>query len=506
MGNVLPFDPRLRQNLAIEDPRERALKKLADGLKTHRFTRESERERLARNWHGILKDLKTKHGLKSKREIYAALQHEGSSDDPQKKSRQYEIPDGLTAEELGRRRKQITQKGERWRRLAEQAAKLTGQSPHEFLPRLLEGTSLAPPSTNPTAETPEPIAALLDLANAACRSIARRVDLDNYFKNWSRGLVVYVPAKEDFVPADPDRKYGGNAPFDAATVQDKFYYVGDETRVFDHDALPLPSAIITSQDRLAVAGEASVWKKGTSGEGNEIAERWNVEIRFIREIRLAIGKSKEDDEIAPVLEIRHLTRVYDAKSNREYSFIPFTAGGGGDVQQDLEWAADGNDGNDDAPIHIIFCSGHVLLPAGPKGYQLSCCVEPEEFKTMQGELSRCDHRFEIRPDFIEHHYHLLTEEAIRRLLSHFILGRGMDYSLTLSGPIQRQEPDAYVGGMGKGAALLEQSLLQGTGEGTLYDRLLKSAQKLTSDFDREHRAVVAAITERHREALRQFEE
>jgi hypothetical protein len=219
MGDVVWIDPARRRKpvapeLAIDKPKVRALKRLAETLEKTRL-KPSDRAQMGANWHAILKVLKqgrdstnerssTKEWGLTKENIYKVLQREGTYDSAQKKSLNYELPPTLSGEAKIRRIGKLTQHGGKWLKLVERSEDLAGMGRHELLPELLKGTSLAAPTVAPYPDTPDPIASLLQLANAACQRIARQVDLKRYFTDWNRGWVRHRFKDGVFLPEPVD--------------------------------------------------------------------------------------------------------------------------------------------------------------------------------------------------------------------------------------------------------------------------------------------------------------
>jgi hypothetical protein len=77
--------------------------------------------------------------------------------------------------------------------------------------------------------------------------------------------------------------------------------------------------------------------------------------------------------------------------------------------------------------------------------------------------------------------------------SHFRLEQRADFDSV----VVLNEPTSLAG-------ILEYQLLQGTGEGTLYARLLEDARRKVNGFYECYNRVLEEIAERHRHALEQF--
>lgn len=534
MGEIVQLkDRRSRVNLADDgaaaeaaDPHRQALQKLADKLSAHRFVRESERETVGRNWWEIMRRLKQEHGLKSKGDVYEVLCRRDDDDvrgDPQKRSQQYEVPDWLSGKDLEKRRSKLTQKGERWLRLAERAARISGKERHFWLPHLLKGTAIAPASSEPRPDTPDPVRAVLNLATTACRKIAAALDLEAFFANWSRMWVAYRPLHNDFVPQDdPSRP----ADESVACAGPAFFLVGEAIKSSLDEQLPFPSAAFAELTRLGPLD--AVAYRSVSGKYEELR---GVRVRFVRSYRLAIGINDVDRKIAPVIEMRHEVRLTDRDTNAD---VPFQPGELFDDARGLLESAQWNledrerdkddepdehkdgDGDDaEEPIGASLGHGDIMTPDGWVWCSMHCTIPRKEFDDMSETLDRRDQNLKTG-NYFDRYYTLLTADTVRDFLSRGYFGNPRNdrvitapSAIILGSHAFARHPDEMLTltpYTAMGLKLLEEALLEGTAEHSFYRQLLDDAKAKVESFNRAYQAQLARVRERHDRARAAFED
>ena len=513
MGQLIPFAKSEREPdsyplppRAIDDPRAKALQKVADTLRKNGVRKPSDRERVARNWHKLLGDLQSQFGLKNKAEIYKVLQRANSDEsNAQKRSQEYEIAPSLTAEKLEQRRKKITQRGDRWLLLAERAAEKSGQSKHHWLPTLLEGTSLAPGNSEPTPDTPEPIRALLDLVNAACGRIAETTKLGAYFDNLNRGWVRYSSGGRQF-RATCDQ-IDDLRVFDPAAQSWPCCTVDEEGRQESaHDADPIPSAEFADKWRFGPTDGQLLFTE-LNKDGTE-STSWGPAVRFGYrwQLRLAIGRDELTGKPVPAIEIRP---DFCVLNTADHEVIPFERDSGFDVR---EWLDEKEIGetldevvNGEQVIHIV-ANGTIHLEGRAVQCGIGWNVKSDDIFSKRERLESVDGMFDhvglpYLDSLDQRFYCLLTEENVGRYLSGFArspAGDPIDISIAFEDPSPGLT-DQYTA-----MNLLERDLLNGRADESVFSRLLESARSLVERFDPEYQKALADILRRHREALDAF--
>jgi hypothetical protein len=326
----------------------------------------------------------------------------------------------LAGPALEKRIDRLTQKGERWLRLAERAARVSGKERHFWLPHLLKGTTIAPASSEPRPDTPDPIRAVLDLATTACRSIAAAIDVEAFFANWGRMWVAYRPLHNDFVPhGDPSQRPDGE-PTDWAGPA--FFLIGESIRRSWGTQWPFPSAAFAELIRLGPMD--AVAYHSVNGKG-EVLRR--VCVRFVRSYRLAIGINDVDRTIAPVIEMAHEVRLTDGDTKADVPFRPdrsFCDARGflDDAQYDLDdhernksdepdEHREGDDAETEVPIHAYLGSGDIMTPDGWVSCWLWCTIPREEFHGMEESLDRHDENLNTGTYFDRYYTLLIADTA-----------------------------------------------------------------------------------------------
>jgi len=491
MGTVISFNrsrqpkPR-RPELAIDAPKARALKRLAETLEKTRLAA-FDRVQVASNWHAILKDLKHGHGLSSKEKVYEVLRNPGSTDSAQKKSWNYEISPTLSEVARTERTKKLTQRGDRWLKIAERAADLVGMGRYDLLPDLLKGTSIAPPTVTPNADTPDPIASLLELANAACAKIATEVDLKRYFADWNQGWVQHRFKDGRFLTAPVDEADDNDwvapiARFDNELSEE----LSDRPFI---NGLPLPYVSFGKYSRFSfrarLVPHSEFRDEQTAGR--------IVEVNYMREFGLAIAVNAYDGTIAPALEVRHFPVMRDAKTHENIPFWP--VGGFPDAPGFFESYHDCKDWAeaDEGEIYAGPLSGELELPERTLWVWLSPQLTADDVERGETALSRSDRRYPKQNSELEIHYSLLTPQTAQTIVDTWC------------------EPTRALGdrhtladSMGDGLRILESMLLEGDTDGGMFDLLLRDARRKVEDFQRAYGRVLLQVQEDHRKAMSEF--
>lgn len=490
MGKVIVFNrsrpPKPNTpELEVDAPKVRALKRLAETLEKTRLA-PSDRAQAATNWHAILKDLKHRHGL-TKENVYEVLRGPDSTDSAQKKSLNYEISPTLTDAARTGRIKKLTQRGDKWLKLVERAADLVGMGRHDLLPELLKGTSIAPPTATPDVDTPDPIASLLQLANAACAKIAREVDLKRYFADWNQGWVQHCFKDGRFLPE----------PVDEADLNDWVAPISrHDNELFEElsdrpfiNGLPLPYVAFGRHRRFSF--QARLVPDSESGLDN-IAGRM-VEVSYMREFGLAIGVNAYDGAIAPALEVRHFPVLKDAKTQERIPFWPVAgfpdASGFFELYHEhKDWADD-----DDPEVFVANLRGELELAGQKLWAWLGLQMTAEDVERDEVAFIRHDGHYPEQKRELEIHYSLLTPQTVKAMLNvGCIATRELGDRRTLTES------------SGAGLRIFEAMLLEGTTDGSLYDLLLKDAIRKVEDFRQAYDRVLRCVQEDHRKAMSEF--
>jgi hypothetical protein len=504
LGKVIKFHPSGAgstdkapvREFAIEDPQRKALEKIARKLEAYVFRSPAERETIARNWHHLLQRLKSEFGIR-KEAVYQVLQKESTSDEAQKRSQQYEIRPHHSGANLERRKRNIIQKGSRWLKLVESAAKHTGKEKHHWLLSLLEGTSLAPDSTSPTVDTAQPVTALLDLAKIVCARIAEEFDLASYFDRWDRLWVGYRHHDQTFVAGRwLDRDGDGEEAM--SSISSGFYMIGEEgMKVGWHGTLPLPSAPFAEQIRLGrLKANASIYKNGKWTEW----EREDLEISYVRQFRLAVAMSELDRSIAPVIEIRDNIMVEGAIPDQSLLFRPYVGEFLYDVVEVLSEAEQSSDG-DGGLITGYVGRGKLITPDGPISCELWFETNRSAVDDLRDELARIDADFDCEFE-LSTHYYLLSPRNAERLLSAtcFPIATGQQKIESLLGVTEAHTLNNPYSGLGR----LEKALLDTNSPNGLFTLLHGSAQELVAKFNREYLVINQQVHDAHQRALQQY--
>jgi hypothetical protein len=510
MGKIVDLETARKNSLSrplphvmVSDPRRHALAAHADKLRLHRFEVLSERERIARNWHGIVMRLKFEYGVR-KGDIYQVVQREGTDAtyEAQKKSQEYEIRPEHTGADLERRKRKIKQKGERWLRLAEKAAECSGQEKHYWLNDLLAGTELALPSTVPTELASRPIAAVLELANLACAKVAQNVDLPKYFSRWDHLWVGYRHHDQTFVAGAWLSDHGSEPEAAMSSISSRFYHIDNEgLRTGWHDALPLPSVAFAEQVRLGpLNARASICRNGHW----TIWPRENLRVSYVREFRLAIGMNAFDDSIAPVIEIRDKVVVDGTAGDEDVLFRPCCGDSLDNAGEVLSNAEADNAG--DNVISGYVGRGKLVLPDGIVSCELLFDVETAELENLKIRLDREDARFEPEP-WLGNAYYLLSPDNAEALLGAFCSAvavqpakpENREYELPWGEKLTHTLNNPF-SALGR----LEKVLTDRSSDDSFFDRLQRSAQEIVAKFRREYDIVYAQVAEAHQSALESY--
>jgi hypothetical protein len=492
MGKVIMFDrsrsskPKL-PDLEVERPKDRALKRLAENLGRTRFSNR-DRAQVAANWHTILKDLKRNHRLGSKEKVYEVLKKPNSNDSAQKKSWNYELPPTLADAARAKRIEKLVQRGDKWLKLAERAADLVGMGRHDLLPDLLKGTSIAPLTTTSDLEALDPIACLLQLANAACAKIATKIDLKQYFADWKPFWVHYSFRDGKFIPEPVDEAdradwvttFGRSENELSEELSDRPFVAG----------LPLPYVSFGTEERFGFPARLvpHLDESGLADAALPI-----VEVIYVREYGLAIAINAYDGAIAPALEVRHYPVLRDAKTGEHIPFWPVS--GFPDAHGFFERYYEDKDRAEhegDEPT-VYGLSGEVDL-AGRK-YWAWLVPQMTAEDVANKELAQNRDRYPEQKTEIEIHYSLLTPQAAKTILEvgfHATREIGDRHTLT----------DTEV--FGSGLRILEAMLLEGTADGTLFDLLLQDARRKVEGFRQAYGVVLRRVQEDHRNAMSKF--
>jgi hypothetical protein len=493
MGELIGF-PVERSKPSPDNERSRAGidEKLAHKLAHSRFDKDSDRLALGTNWHAITVELKEKYGLR-KQDIYSVVNNGQPNLDPKnaaKKTTYYECPPDLSESDKATRVGKIIKSGKKWLNLVEHAAKLAKKQPYFFLRRLLKDTSLLSPSV-PAADIPEPIAAVLNLANAACRSIATQVELERFYEDWDRNRVSYQCVDDRFLPRSENSPLGDRFVFDGEVF---YYYAISEPEGYEEEwpaRPPLPSACFAKETLVVAEGCLVDRNSGTEHD---------VHVEFCREYRLAIGGSAD----TPIVEIRPELLVIGKDVNKREEFFPLHkryvfSSINEKIREDgysfMSLGSDKQESKCDAIYYnkililkeIDQCGSDYLIrkEIGDKKFALSfgrhCALLADEYNYMDASYQ------ELRVVLDE-------RESTKRV-------RFPHYRLELMAEFDSvdvlNEPTSFAG-------ILEYQLLQGTGEGTLYARLLEDARRKVNGFYECYNRVLEEIAERHRHALEQF--
>lgn len=493
MGELIGF-PLERTKASPDNERSRAGmdEKLAHKLAHTRFDSDSDRLALGTNWHAITVELKEKH-RKTKKEIYSIVNNGQPNPDPKnaaKKTTTYECPPDLSETEKAARVRKIIKSGRKWLTLVKHAATLAKEQPHFFLRRLLKNTSLMSPSI-PAADTPEPIAAVLNLANAACRSIAAQVELERFFDDWDRNRVSYQYVDDRFLSRNEESPLGDRFVFDGEVF---YYYAISEPEGYEEEwpaRPPLPSACF-AKETLVVA-------EGCLVDRNSGAEH-DVHVEFCREYRLAIGGSAD----TPIIEIRPELLIMRKDVKKREDFFPlhkryvFSPSFDKIIEKGYNYMSIGSDKQDSKcyqqyynkililkEIEQAGIEGLLLKEMGDAKFALyfgrHCALLADEYNDMDASYQ------ELRVVLDERE----STKRVRFPYDRLELMAEFDSVDVLN------EPTSLAG-------ILEYQLLQGTGEGTLYARLLEDARRKVNGFYECYNRVLGEIAERHRLALEQF--
>lgn len=505
MGKVILFNqsrpPKPNTpELVVDAPKVRALKRLAETLEKTRLT-PSDRARVATNWHAVLKALKHSHGL-TKEKVYEVLQSPDSTDSAQKKSWNYEIPPTLTDAARTERIRKLTQRGDKWLKLAERAASLVGMGRHDLLPELLRGTSIAPPTTTSNLEAPDPIASLLQLANAACAKIANRVHLKRYFADWKQDWVRYRPKDGAFLPEPLD----GLDESEVAWMGRQACELSEEWSDREFlNGIPLPYVAFARCARFSF--RARLVADSESHLDN--VDGRIVEVSYMREFGLAIAVNAYDGTISPALEVRHFPVLRDTETREHIPFWPMygfpdAPGFFKSYHQHKDWADD-----DDPEVFIYNLRGELELAGQKLWAWLAPQMTAEDVERHEEAFTRSDHHYPEQKPELEIHYSLLTPQTVKTILN---VGCEATRKLTVkmilnvSGEATRSPGDqrTLTESSGEGLSILEAMLLEGTADGSLFDLLLKDARRKVEGFRQAYDRVLRGVQEDHRNALLEF--
>lgn len=505
----------LARPTAMSETRQRALDGLAAKLKEKEL-QGSDLETIARNWHGILGDLKTRGRFKNKAEVYSVLLRKGSDADAQKKAFYYELPESVGEDDA--RRRKIIRSSRKWLALAERAAELDHQQKYHFLPRLLARTSLAPGQLGSTLETPNEVRAVLALATEACRSVASAVDVEQYFRDWSRLWVGYRRSDDAYrAGAWEDLQFwdvGANS-----NVSSNFHELTNEFETTEYwTLLPLPSARIAL---CVLLGPMKGRLYRYVGKGNlsiDASSVQNVRVTYTRDFRIAIATDALAETIGPTLEIRDDIAIEDASSGELIRFLPGEFFISADklltdlreeIQEEEPSAAEASDG---MPLLSWHCGdGRAFLPEGEAWRHLDIDI-PRQTVERHGDSSGFNW-FTGRyvAEQLGNHYCLLTAGSAAAELfksqsfGHVLEVPGRDFMKNIvEGREAFGEDQPTLSRFGL-LSWLESQLLEGK-DGALYKQLLASARDKAQRFNTEYQKVLEEVLQKHQAALESFAE
>ncbi len=489
MGKVILFNqsrptkPNTPERV-VDAPKVRALKRLAETLEKTRLT-PSDRARVAKNWHAVLKALKHSHGL-TKEKVYEVLRRPDSTDSAQKKSWNYEIPPTLTDAARTERIKKLIQRGDKWLKLAERAADQVGMARHDLLPELLKGTSIAPPTATSNLETPDPIMSLLQLANSACAKIASQVDLKGYFADCNRNWVQYRPRDGAFLPEPLDESDKDEVAWMGHQACELSEKLSDREFLY---GIPLPYVAFARRPRFSFRARLVA---DSESEDDNVDGRI-VEVSYMREFGLAIAVNAYDGTIAPALEVRHFPVLRDAETREHIPFSPVFSfpdapGFFESYHQHKDWRDD-----DDPEVFVGDLRGELELAGQKLWAWLGLQMTTEDVERDEEAFTRRDRHYPEQKRELEIHYSLLTPQTVKTILD-----------VRCEATRELGDRRTLTESSGAGLSILEAMLLEGAADGSLFDLLLKDARRKVEGFRQAYDVVLRRVQEDHRNALSEF--
>jgi hypothetical protein len=260
-----------------------------------------DRERVARNLHDLMEELRTTHNLKKLEVVRQAGLGGNGATDSTKRLDTYTLPSDATQQ----RRNRLATKAGGYIKLVEAAAAEAGISPDDILCRAFEGcdygTKAAPTIDWEDRRWP----ALTNLLRDMCSFVIRQTGVDAYWRDVQMRPGSYDARKDAFRwspealwPFLSDHGLAGSA-------------------IFSDETPPVPSVLIARAcPRQPRRGTIAI-----SGGPYE-----EIDFFHILEIRLAIGPVVSKIGVGPLLEFRTVLEAEHDKLGRMTFDKPFTDG------------------------------------------------------------------------------------------------------------------------------------------------------------------------------------